>query len=99
MSTQIVEVQGGNTAGTAPGFSIISISRNTTANSYYWSNPTFDTNSVYLGSESFAGVFGYYTIRVELIQTNGNPANQPTLQTITMADNNSGGVVTTTYNY
>jgi acetyltransferase-like isoleucine patch superfamily enzyme len=99
MSSQILEVQGGNTAGTTPAFSIISISRNTTANSYYWSNPTFDTNSVYLGSESFAGVAGYYTIRVELIQTNGNSVNQPTLQSITMTNNNSGGVVTTTYNY
>jgi hypothetical protein len=99
LSSQILEVQGGNTNGTTPSFNILSISRTTTANSYYWKNPTFDTNSVYLGSESLAGVAGHYTNRVELIQTNGNMATPPTLQTITMTTNNSGGTAITTYNY
>jgi hypothetical protein len=99
MSSQIIEVQGGSTDGSTPTLNIVSISRTTTANSYFWNTPTFDKNSVYLGSESLAGVSAHYSIRVELIQTNNSASHQPTMQSITMVNDNAGGTTTTTYNY
>uniref|UniRef100_A0A6C0I3N5 Peptidase S74 domain-containing protein n=1 Tax=viral metagenome TaxID=1070528 RepID=A0A6C0I3N5_9ZZZZ len=97
MSTQIMELQGGTTDNSLPTLNIFPISRTSTANSYYWNNPAFGKNTVVFGSESLSGISATYTIRVELIQTNSN--SNPSLQTISMVNDNVGGTITTTYNY
>ena len=98
MSTQVIEIQGGNTNGSTPN-NIMIISRITAATSYGWNYPMVDSNNIYLGLASLTGAIAYYSIRVELIQTNNSASKQPMLQNITMVNDNLGGTVVTNYNY
>jgi len=99
VSTQIIEVQGGNTTGAASANNIIEISRIRTIGSYQWLVPTYDATHVYLTTDAMTASSAFYSVRVELIQTNSIAANVPTLTSITMATNNAGGTAVTNYTY
>jgi len=100
VSSVIFDVQGGNAAGSAPSNNIAEITRVSTINGYYqWLAPTYTTTTVVLGTTANTGVVANYSVRVELIQTNAVLANVPTLNSITMVNNNSGGTVVTSYSY
>jgi hypothetical protein len=100
VSSQIFEVQGGNVAGTTPANNISEISRISTISGYYtWNAPTYTTTNIVLTSTAATGVVFNYIIRVELIQTNVTAANVPTLNSITMINNNSGGTTVTNFSY
>jgi len=100
ISSVIFDVQGGNAAGTTPSNNIAEITRVSTINGYYqWLQPTYTTTTVVLGTTANTGVVANYSVRVELIQTNAVAANLPTLNSITMVNNNSGGTVVTSFAY
>jgi len=100
ISSVIFDVQGGNAAGTTPSNNIAEITRVSTINGYYqWLAPTYTTTTVVLGTSANTGVVANYSVRVELIQTNVVSANVPTLNSITMVNNNSGGTVVTSFAY
>jgi len=95
-SSQIIEIQGGNANGAVPTNHIRFISRMTTNSN--WRIPETDNNNLYLTSISISNKT-FYTIRVELIQTNISPSNIPALQNISMIDNNVGSIISTVYHY
>jgi predicted acyltransferase (DUF342 family) len=100
VSTVVFDVQGGNAAGTTPSNNIAEITRVSTINGYYqWLQPTYTTTTVVLGTTANTGVVANYSVRVELIQTNAVLANVPTLNSITMVNNNAGGTVVTSFAY
>ena len=100
VSSIIFDVQGGNIAGAAPANNIAEISRISTINGFYqWLQPTYTTTAVVLGTTANTGVVANYSVRVELIQTNAVAANVPTLNSITMVNNNAGGTVVTSFAY
>jgi hypothetical protein len=96
----ILEIQGGTTTGATPTMNIAEISRTFSSNSSCaWNVPTYDKNNLYLTSTEINGVSISYTARLELIQTNNSPTNIPSLNSITMVNNNTAGISTTNYSY
>jgi hypothetical protein len=98
MSSQIIEIQGGNRTGTTPN-NIMIISRITSGSSFSWIYPTVDSNNINLSTTSMSSNAAYYSIRIELIQGNTLTANPPALNSITMVNDNTGGTVTTNFDY
>ena len=100
VSSVIFDVQGGNAAGTTPTNNIAEITRVSTINGFYrWLAPTYTATTVVLGTTANTGVVANYSVRVELIQTNAVAANVPTLNSITMVNDNLGGTVVTNFAY
>jgi len=96
MSSQVIEVQGGHRTGGSPG-TILVVSRITAGSSFSWNYPTVDANTVNLTTSAMLSNAAYYSIRVELIQ--GNTTNPPTLNSVTMVNDNLGGTAVTNFGY
>jgi hypothetical protein len=100
ISSQIVDVQGGNANSSTPSNNIYMISRLTTATNYTWNTPTLAPNAVTFTTNSTGGTnTSYYSIRIEVVQSNSVSANMPMVTSIQLSSNNAGGYSTTLYNY
>jgi hypothetical protein len=97
ISSQIMEVQGGNGNGISiPTISLITLVT-ASLNAITWNSPTFTSNEIALQTSQSLVTPASYIIRIEMVQSNNSPANVPVLSTIVF--NGSGSNITTTYTY